>query len=74
MRVVRINTTAYQEEDFYLLTTLDDSQIAEVIQPIVNTERDGYEEYDNETIWRALTERFPMEHIDMYNEFDQLNF
>jgi hypothetical protein len=66
MRVVRINTTAYQEEDFYLLTTLDDSQIAEVVKPIVNE--------DNETIWRALTERFPMEHIDMYNEFDQLNF
>jgi hypothetical protein len=66
MRVVRINTTAYQEEDFYLLTTLDDSQIAEVVKPIVNE--------DNETIWKALTERFPMEHIDMYHEFDQLNF
>jgi hypothetical protein len=66
MRVVRINTTAYQEEDFYLLTTLDDSQIAEVVKPIVNE--------DNETIWKALTERFPLEHIDMYHEFDQLNF
>ena len=40
MRVIRINTTAWIDEDFYLLTTLDDDQIAEVIQPIVNAERD----------------------------------
>ncbi len=38
MRVIRINTTAFNEEDFYLLTTLNDDQIAEVIQPIVNAE------------------------------------
>jgi hypothetical protein len=74
MRVIRINTTAFQEEDFYLLTTLSDDQIAEVIQPIVNAERDKYEEYDNESIWRALTERFPMDRVDMYNEFETLKF
>jgi hypothetical protein len=66
MRVIRVNTTAFKEEDFYLLTTLSDEQIAEVIQPIVND--------DNETIWRALTERFPMELVDMYNEFETLKF
>jgi hypothetical protein len=74
MRVIRINTTAFEEEDFYLLTTLTDEQIAEVIQPIVNADRDGYEEYDNESIWRALTERFPLEFVEMYNEFETLEF
>jgi hypothetical protein len=72
MRVVRINTTAFEEEDFYLLTTLDDSQIAEVIQPIVNAERDGYEEFTNEDLFRALTDRFPNDKINMFYEFDNL--
>ena len=72
MRTIRINTTAYGEEDFYLQTTLDDSQIAEVIQPIVNAERDGYEEYTNEDLFRALTDRFPNDKIDMFHEFDLL--
>ena len=66
MRVVRISTTAYKEEDFYLLTTLTDEQIGEVVKPIFHE--------DNETIWRALTERFPMELVTMYNEIEQLKF
>jgi uncharacterized protein YqeY len=74
MRVIRINTTAFKEEDFYLLTTLNDDQIAEVIQPIVNAERDGYEEYTNEDLFRALMDRFPNDKIDMFNEFDELTF
>lgn len=76
MRVIRINTTAWIEEDFYLVTTLDDDKIAEVIQPIVNAERNGYdyEEYDNDTLVDALRKRFPSEHIDMYTEFDKLIF
>ena len=74
MRVVRINTTAYEEENFYLLTTLSDDQIAEVVQPIVNAERDGYEEYDNESITDALKQRFPFEYVEMFIEFEQLNF
>jgi hypothetical protein len=74
MRVIRINTTAFNEEDFYLLTTLNDDQIAEVIQPIVNAERDGYEEYTNEDLFRALMDRFPNNRIDMFHEFDKLTF
>ena len=79
MRVIRINTTAFNEEDFYLLTTLNDDQIAEVIQPIVNAEReierDGEEEYyDNDMILQALKDRFPNDKIDMFHEFDKLTF
>lgn len=74
MRVVKISTTAYEEEDFFLLTNLTDDEIAEVVQPIVNAERDGYEEYDNESVWRALTNRFPNNRIDMMTEFDELKF
>ena len=74
MRVIRISTTAWAEEDFYLLTTLDDDQIAEVIQPIVNAERDGYEQYDNDVLLQALKDRFPLEYSDMYIEFYKLTF
>jgi hypothetical protein len=74
MRVIRINTTAWVEEDFYLVTTLDDQDIVEVIQPLVNAERDGYEEYDNNMLLQALKDRFPCDHVDMYQEFDKLTF
>jgi hypothetical protein len=74
MRLIRINTTAYSEEDFFLLTTLTDDQIAEVIQPIVNAERDGYEQYNNDTLLQALKYRFPLEYADMFTEFDKLTF
>jgi len=74
MRVIRINTSAWSEEDFYLVTTLDDDQIVEVITPLVNAERDGYEEYDNDSLLQALKDRFPLEYVDMYQEFDKLTF
>ena len=75
MRVIRINTTAWMEEDFYLVTTLDDDQIAEVIQPIVNVSRRwDDEEYDNDMLLQALKDRFPLEYSDMYTEFDKLTF
>lgn len=64
MRVVRINTTAFKEEDFYLLTTLNDSQIAEVIQPI--------SDMNNEDLFRELILAYPNDKINMFYEFDNL--
>ena len=72
MRVIRINTTAWEEEDFYLLTTLTDDQIIEVVGPIVQAERDGDECYDNETLFEVLKDLYPNEHVEMYEEFDKL--
>lgn len=72
MRVIRVNTTAWSEEDFYLVTTLDDDQIIEVINPLVNAERDGEDEYDNDSLVGALKRRFPLEYVDMYTEFDEI--
>ena len=72
MRVIRINTTAWEEEDFYLLTTLTDDQIIEVVKPIVQSERDGDECYDNETLVEVLKDLYPNEHVEMYIEFDKL--
>ena len=70
MQVFRVNTTAYKEEDFYLLTELSEQDIVEVITPIVNAERDGYEEYDNEVLLDALKKRYPRKKIELYSEFE----
>jgi hypothetical protein len=76
MRVIRINTTAWTEEDFYLVTTLDDDQIIAVINPIVQSERDSEDyienPYDNDTLFEALKEKYPDAYVDMYTEFDKL--
>lgn len=69
MEFFRINTTAYEEEDFFVLTELDEVDIVEVIIPIVNAERDGYEEYDNEYLLDALKKRYPSAFIKVYTEF-----
>jgi len=69
MRVIKINTTAWEEEDFYLVTTLDDNQISDIIQPIVSSSS----EYDNETLINALKKEYPFDFISIA-EFDQLIF
>jgi hypothetical protein len=73
MQVFRVNTTAYKEEDFYLLTELSEQDIVEVITPIVNAERDGYEEYDNEVLLDALKKRYPRKKIELYSEFETIS-
>lgn len=74
MRVVKISTTAWAEEDFYLLTTLGDQDIVEVIQPIVNAERDGEEFYDNQLLIDKLKRRYPLDHVEMHQGFNELVF
>ncbi len=69
MNIFRISTTAYKEEDFYLQTELDEVDIVEVIMPIVNAERDGYEVYDNELLLDMLVKRYPRKKIELYEEF-----
>jgi hypothetical protein len=72
MNIFKISTTAYKEEDFYLQTELDEVDIVEVITPIVNAERDGYEDYDNEYLLDALKKRYPRKKIELYEEFKEI--
>jgi hypothetical protein len=74
MNIFRINTTAFEEEDFFIMTTLTHHDIVEVIMPIVNAERDGYEEYNNESLVVALMSRYPSDIIEMYTEIETLTF
>ena len=72
MRVIRVNTTAYSEEDFFLLTTLTDEQISEALEGIIFNERFSGKEYDNEDLFRVLTFAYPDDKIIMYNDIETL--
>jgi hypothetical protein len=62
VRLVRINTTSSDEEDFLLLTDLTDDEIQDIITPIVEAERENPENevhfYDNEGLFWALKENY----------------
>jgi hypothetical protein len=74
MRLININTTAFEEEDFLLLTDLNDDELYEVIMPMVNAERDGEDEYDNDMIFEALKKRYPINLVVKFNEVEQINY
>ena len=74
MKLYRVNTTAYEEEDFFLLTDLSEQDITEVVHPIVIAERDGEEEYDNESILIALKKRYPNQTIIIVDEPEYLQY
>jgi hypothetical protein len=76
MNVFRINTTAYEEEDFYLLTSLNEKQIAKVIKPIVQAERDSDIDenfYDNDMLTEALKNAYPNATVEMYQDFETIS-
>ena len=73
MNIFKINTTAFEEEDFYLLTDLSEQDIIEVVTPLVNQKRDGYEEYDNDSLVYALEKRFPNAHITFIQDIETIS-
>lgn len=73
IRVVEINTTAFEEENFILVTDLTDEQIEEVIRPIVLAERNQIDNdddvfYDNETLVSELLEKYPNNLVSFYTD------
>lgn len=66
-RVISINTTAFEEENLLLFTTLTDEQIVKVITPIVEAERQDEEQwYDNDILVQALEDAYPNEVVHRY--------
>lgn len=66
MNLYQVNTTAYDEEDFLLLTDLTPEQITKVIEPMVLAEREGDEEYDNSMLVAAISEAYPDNLVQEY--------
>jgi hypothetical protein len=79
IRIVEVNTTAFEEENFILLTDLSDEQIEVVIKPIVDKERNASDDdddtyYDNEELFGALEETYPNNIVIFYSDkgFDEI--
>lgn len=66
VQLVSVNTTAYSEENFLLVTDLTEQEITDIIYPIVFTERVGGESYSNEDLFWALKEAYPSNLIQLY--------
>lgn len=66
LNLIQVNTTAWEEEDFLLVTTLTDEQIKSVIEPIVLAERHGGDGYNNNDLVRELKKQFPNDSIVHY--------
>lgn len=66
LRIVNINTTAFDEEDFLLLTNLSDEQIIQVIKPVVDEERNGDSFYTNEDLYWSIVDKYPNDVVIMY--------
>jgi hypothetical protein len=74
MNLYKINTSAFEEEDFLLVTDLTKSRISEVIKPMVKKERKTGTIHSNEEYVWKLKETYPNNIIVMYESPDQLNF
>jgi hypothetical protein len=68
MRILAISATEHDEEDFYLVTDLSDSDIVNVLRPIVKREREGQHDYELEHLITALRKAFPKNKIDLYED------
>ena len=73
--VVRVSTSAWEEEDFYILSSLSHEKIKAVISPMVAKEREADDlMYDNEDYIVALREAYPTYNITYYSNFDTIKF
>lgn len=82
LNLFRINTTAWMQEDFILMTSLTEEQIKKIIVPIVEKERQRQEElnsdanpvywsdliseYDNDFLVGELIKEYPNDVIIQY--------
>ena len=75
LNLVQVNTTAWDEEDFLLLTSLTEDQIVKVITPIVEEERNNDVEYDNDFLVASLQKEYPNDVVRHYipNQIDLIS-
>ena len=69
LNLYQVNTTAWDEEDFILLTSLTEEQITKVLKPIVEAEREvvnGDIMYSNEDYVHVLQTEYPLHVVIHY--------
>ncbi len=67
MKIFEIQTTAWEEDNFFIATDLTQEQIDLVIAPMVIKERDGDSIYTNNQYVDALWKAYP-QNLVIYNE------
>jgi hypothetical protein len=72
MKAFEINTTAWDEENFVLFTDLTETQIVDVITPIVMAERKSGKYYTNDTLIDALLDAYPRSKVYAYQNNNKL--
>jgi len=73
MNTFKINTTAYNEEDFFITSNLTEKEIIDVIKPLVMAERNGNDEYDNQDLHGALINAYPNKRITFNHVFEKIS-
>lgn len=71
MNVFRISTN---DEDFFILTSLDQEKIRKVIQPMVDYERENEIQYLNEDYVYSLQQRYKRATIVMHQYIELIQF
>jgi len=74
IKIFKIRTSAYSEEDFYLLTDLSEAAIKSVIRHMVIKERESDVFYTNQDYVDALKFEFPKAKIILYHDFPLIEF
>ena len=76
MKIYKISTSAWIEENFLILTTLTKSKILKVIKPMVKEERENDFFYYNDDYVNELKKKYKNDFIMIQNdsEIDFINF
>lgn len=60
MRLIEINTTAYREENFYVLTNINTEQLTNEIKEYIQHKRTNNIDYTNKEIEQHINQHFAL--------------
>jgi hypothetical protein len=69
MNIFKICTTAYSEEDFFIMTDLVSSQVYKTLTTAKNERR---YEFDNDELVAILKDKYPHHIIEHYTEIERI--
>jgi hypothetical protein len=74
LNVYEIATSGWDEENFKLMTNLTEEQIRDVIQPMVDKEREDDIVLSNDDYVQALQDKYKNKIVVMFVDFELLEF
>lgn len=74
LNVYEIATSGWEEENFKLMTNLTEEQIRDVIQPMVDKEREDDIVLSNDDYVQALQDKYKNKIVVMFVDFELLEF